>query len=571
MKDRNYSASGQPGLAASSYNQSMSSRRQVKKCFLICKSSVCSKAIMVCLMWELTTGFCFNLLLIPTSYVEYVGTGSVIGLTGALALIFLLSPLAGFIADTKFGRYNMLLRSSYLMLGSVVCLVFNLVLLAFTFHHNVNYYIIMLSSLFLIIILYSCGRMLFIANFLQFVMDQLRDAPTKDSVLFLYVHYWSNSFSAAVASCTRIPGHTIDVNIEQNHLHTAVFDRIKVGLLLGLLNTSVVTIIIILCFLHTNKDRLVTDIIVGNPYKLVYQVIHFACQNKKPLRRSAFTYCEDERLSRLDYGKQRYGGPFTTEQVENVKVLLHMLKVLLSLGPAFLLHVAVIITILMQGQASVKNITVSSLILLHYGALSPLLTLVFIPICLMIKHYYPQCNLNMFKRMGLGYLLLCISILLLLAYDIFSVSNSIELGEFYKDCKDVNATYIINNNVLIVPTSYMLIIQHTLSAIHQSLIYIAAWEFICSQSPQHMKGVIFGLFYAIRAFYQCIAIVFILPFFYNGRSQVMGCRSSYYMLMLGIGVLSMIVYGVVAKKYKYRKRDDICNFYQYAENYYSID
>ena len=118
-----------------------------------------------------------------------------------------------------------------------------------------------------------------------------------------------------------------------------------------------------------------------------------------------------------------------------------MLKVLLSIGPAFLLHVAIIIiTVLMQRQASVKNITLSSLILLHFGALSPLLTLVFIPICLMIKLYYPQCNLNMFKRMGLGYLLLCISILLLLAYDIFSVSNSIELGEFYNDCKDVNAT-----------------------------------------------------------------------------------------------------------------------------------
>ena len=162
----------------------------------------------------------------------------------------------------------------------------------------------LLSTLFLIIILYSCGRMLFIANFLQFVMDQLRDAPTKDSVLFLYIHYWSNSFSAAVVSCTHLPGHTIDVNIEQSHLHSVAFDRIKVGLLLGLLNTSVVTTIIILCFLHTNKDRLVTDNIVGNPYKLVYQIIHIACHNKKPLRQSAFTYCEDERLSRLDYGSK---------------------------------------------------------------------------------------------------------------------------------------------------------------------------------------------------------------------------------------------------------------------------
>ncbi len=53
----------------------------------------------------------------------------------------------------------------------------------------------------------------------------------------------------------------------------------------------------------------------GDRYKLVYGVISFAIKHKKPIRRSAFTYCDDERPSRLDFAKQRYGGPFTTEQV----------------------------------------------------------------------------------------------------------------------------------------------------------------------------------------------------------------------------------------------------------------
>ena len=59
----------------------------------------------------------------------------------------------------------------------------------------------------------------------------------------------------------------------------------------------------------------------------------FAIQHKNPVRRSALTYCENRCPSRIDFGKQRYGGPFTTEEVEDVKVLFNMLKVLLSLSP----------------------------------------------------------------------------------------------------------------------------------------------------------------------------------------------------------------------------------------------
>ena len=78
-----------------------------------------------------------------------------------------------------------------------------------------------------------------------------------------------------------------------------------------------------------------------NPYKLVYRVIKFACHHKVPLNHSAFTYCEDELPSRLDLGKQKYGGPFTTKQVEDVKAFLGILRVLVSLGPAFLLQTVI--------------------------------------------------------------------------------------------------------------------------------------------------------------------------------------------------------------------------------------
>ena len=58
------------------------------------------------------------------------------------------------------------------------------------------------------------------------------------------------------------------------------------------------------------------------------------------MRRSAFTYCEDEIPTGLDLGKEKYGGPFSTEQVEDVKVFYGILKVLFSFGAMFFLDFA---------------------------------------------------------------------------------------------------------------------------------------------------------------------------------------------------------------------------------------
>ena len=68
--------------------------------------------------------------------------------------------------------------------------------------------------------------------------------------------------------------------------------------------------------------------VTQNPFKLVYSVIRYAIKRKHPECRSAFTYCEDEPPSRIDFGKSKYGGPFTTEQVEDVKTFLRVIFVI---------------------------------------------------------------------------------------------------------------------------------------------------------------------------------------------------------------------------------------------------
>ena len=67
--------------------------------------------------------------------------------------------------------------------------------------------------------------------------------------------------------------------------------------------------------------------------------MNFVRKHKYPLRRSAFTYCDDHIPSRLDFAKERFGGPFTTEQVEDVKTFLSILLILVAVGPVFVLEV----------------------------------------------------------------------------------------------------------------------------------------------------------------------------------------------------------------------------------------
>ncbi len=59
--------------------------------------------------------------------------------------------------------------------------------------------------------------------------------------------------------------------------------------------------------------------------KTIYRVLKYAAKHKAPTNRSSFTYWEEDIPSRIDLGKTKYGGPFTVEQVEDVKTLLRIL------------------------------------------------------------------------------------------------------------------------------------------------------------------------------------------------------------------------------------------------------
>ena len=89
------------------------------------------------------------------------------------------------------------------------------------------------------------------------------------------------------------------------------------------LSGSGVTITVVIATYYLLKHHIDTTPLVGSPIKLIVKVLNYARKNKYPKNRSTLTYLEESAPSRLDLGKDKYGGPFTDEEeVEDVKNVL---------------------------------------------------------------------------------------------------------------------------------------------------------------------------------------------------------------------------------------------------------
>lgn len=296
------------------------------------------------------------------------------------------------------------------------------------------------------------------------------------------------------------------------------------------------------------------------------------CRHKQPIRRSAFTYCEDELPSRQDLGKEKYGGPFTNEQVEDVKVFVGIVKVLLSLGPVFCMDLAENALLLFYGShlsgsyfnASVSSFDFINMAVLDNGLLSSLLVVISIPlyICLSRRSTFP--NFKILRRLEVGIAIKLIDLTFLLTIDIIAHVKNEDLNCMFKSLdfgSDISPFSPIH-------LSLILVIQQLLSALSNMLIVISCFEFICAQSPHSMKGMLVGLSYAVRGLFQLIGAILIFPFLY-WKFSYPSCGFAYYSMNVVIGLVSFIMFVWVAKRYKLRERDEPSRERQFVEEYYS--
>ena len=541
-----------------------------------------SKAAILILLWNLIIVTSLNTFFDPSIYIYSINNISKFEairnqsflfmpvLYGSSALLLLFYPLAGCLADTRWGRYKTVFNSLHIIFWNFIIMVFFGSIVAgylLGYHTPVATVVEILESLsipfMLEIVVIICGYVALIANVIQFGLDQLHDAPSDDSVLYVHWYVWTNYLGI---SLTRIC-----ISLLSAKDNTDLF-YIIIASLLGIFLISM-CILGATLFVHQYKRNPWHLIETGyrNPYKLVYKVIDFAAQHKNAVHRSAFTYCEDEPPSRLDLGKEKYGGPFTTEQVEDVKTFLGILCILVSLGPILMVDIAVSGIVTKFADQIDNDFDNLHFILIKNGGLSSLMITVLIPFYLcLLRPFFQNYIPGILKRIGLGMIFILLSALCTLSLDVYGhakASNTMPCFASYTPTLSFNESYGFPHNI----GSDILIIQCGINTIGYLFLYIAIYEFICAQSPQAMKGLLIGTFFAIKGVFQLLAIAIVyLPFTqWKWELKFPSCGFVYYFINVMIGFVGIVTYTCVARKYQYRQRDEPDNIYRYAEEYYA--
>ena len=564
------------------------------------RKCVSSKGALAILLWSFTVSTIYYLLLNPGAFTQqklhHNSSLTNIIVYGAVAIIFFFYPIAGYLADNKYGRYKTVVVSLWLLVPSLILLIIynSWTLLAKFYVCRTAFITIAVILVLISAILLAITSVTFNANVIQLGVDQLYDFPAEDQSLFIHWFIWVLYLTVLLVqlswNMTLLPYTIFNeyANITDDYENISHTGRATFGLLVIV---SFVLLVVSLCIAHCKKHWFLIEPSRVNPYKLVYKVTKFAWQHKVPVKRSAFTYCEDDIPSGLNLAKDKYGGPYTTEQVEDIKVFYGILKVLFSLGPVFFLTFAADVPLyqftLHGSILSLSNRNSSSIIvynrdplkllLIHDGLLTPLMTTICIPLYLFLLHpFLLNYTPGMLKRMGLGATL---TVLLLMCTGAIGARahTRYEVGCMF----DITSTIITLNDtsddLLDAPSSTggpfydssLVAIPRALLSLSDMLIYIALYEFICSQSPHSMKGLLIGLSFAIKGLFQVIAALLALPFALAMDNTHISCGVSYYVMNTGVGVVTVLVYVWVANKYKNRERDEPSNIYMYAENYYS--
>ena len=432
------------------------------------------------------------------------------------------------------------------------------------------------------------------ANAIQFGMDQMIEASTQQLSSFIHWYFWCAHvgplvpFYITVLMIVYMHGDndfkiSMELNIgkaavENRGLQLIIYYFSWVVLFSSLIQfvLSLLESILTVCY----KRKYHIEQVSRNPLKIVIQVLKYSYHHKYPERRSAFTYWENDIPSRIDLGKEKYGGPFTYEQVEDVKTMLRLLLLMVSL---FGFHIAgdgysfASYTMKTMGCPTIEPFL---LFIMNPQHIPSLIVLFGVPCYHLLKKYRYLRFTSLLTKMWIGLLLCLVNEVLQCFYtalmeekefDCPIISHNLTIPYLLKCLTAVtkissngSEEYYCNTplvNSLVINFSFVIPVIHGLSYI---LVFMSVLEFICAQSPNAMKGILIGVWYSMLAIkYLLINILDT----HDGLLDVVPWNA--YHCIKGIGIfISIIMFSVICRKYRYRERNEIVNEQNIIEELY---
>ena len=547
---------------------------QPSKSLLSSRISSNSRGITLILLWNIIIGFIYGLMQCvalaiainirpekqPFKHAVYI----ILGIFGTMSVgQMILYPVSGLLADLKYGRYKTITFSQVQITLAFLLLSIAGVILLTSKNLESKYYFIFCASAILLLLGFSG----FQSNAVQFGLDQLLEAPSKHLSLFLWWYVWTGNIGEMIA---RVVG---SISICKPHLinYVGIFPIIFTAL-------SSVLLLFGCCKHHWFYCESKTH----NPYGLIYRVLKFVAKTKNPLQRSALTYCDDIIPSRMDFAKRKYGGPYSTEVVEDVKTFFRILLMLSLVSPVFYYTIPGLNAFPIYALHLGRNVSADSSpgcysdwMILQSGNLTYMVSCIFIPLYIFLLQ---SCFQKWLSRI-LHRLIVGIVILVLFMW-IMTTLYTAALG--YARHHNLNASCLFTSEyrhskefsqTLEFPTS-SLILPNIFAGIGLPIINVAILEFISAQSPHTMKGLLLGVFYTIRGFFILLGCLVVFPFTsqaldWSQTSLFLECGFLYYIFNALLGVVFIVVAIAANRWYKYRQREDKPYDHTYVEDYYS--
>ena len=469
---------------------------------------------MLVLVWQFLV-FCGVFIIVLDIPIQKHSIGAYLEVT-AVILLLLVAIISGWLADTKVGRSKVVQTALFLTwLGTVLATVGSV--LSVTVHTTSNAANGIIQAVHYIALYTTyAGAAIFFTNVVQFGLEQMPDASSDAMTAFIawFVIVTSLGFGS-FATVRRLLSSYCNT---ETHLHDMLLRSI----------TGCALLSVAMCSKFLFSHWLIDHRQNHHPLKTVYRVLKFAKQHKYPVNRSAFTYCEDEIPSRIDLGKSKYGGPFTTEEVEDVKTFFRILLVLIVIYantfPIFLTN-AIPFPIIKRGciaelsQSSAGFFTAAIFLIYEY---------IVYP-CIKIRY-----RLSMLKTIGLCMLFaIVINGVVLFVYAIVG---------------------LVDASVVTKAHHWNYIILLWLNTLILRVFLYSILQFIYSQAPEHMKG--FFLIWTWVAIGTVIAL---------SQQNILDCSQYKYCgviltsVAVAFSLLVFVVYCCVARWYKRRERDEPCN------------
>ena len=464
-------------------------------------------------------------------------------LFGIAALSTILLPIVGLLAQVAVGRYKLIsysLRTLWILsaIASIISIIEEILPVANTTLLTVQLLMTLIPGLWFL------GA--FIASAVPLGIDQITGGSAAN--ISAFIQWFSWAFFSGLATSSIIGSILYDcTGLEAN----------KVSTIVSLLSVLLLSVGLILdfCFHH----KLIKEPVTVNPVSLIFKVLKYAVKHKYPVQRSAFTYCENEQPTRLDYGKLKYGGPFTTEQVEDVKTFWRMLLVIVVLS-TFLLPFTQQFESALDMERSLPKTNCFGEI--RHAIFSPC-TIIMYSLPLYELLIYP-CLRNrgpsILQSAGIGAAALIASSL----YCIIAETTREALSESTNECMFIQTDHTESKlQPFSIPFNHLL-------AFSVLLLYKSSIKFICAQAPYNMSGLLIGLYFNLDTFFFTLGAILYEVWKHKWFAvlDTSTCGIWFYLTTLVLAVVSSAVLGLVIRWYKARERDEITRSQDLVEEIY---